>query len=395
MVDWYWSREDTQVGPCDLAEIRRLVGEGSIVADTFLWKEGVDDWFLASTVEDLFPQKQSSPPLSPSPPPPPLPVGEESKASKALENAKQHATALIRDLQSMSFREDLVPVDEGIFRRMFGDFVFWAATLLGVVPLLIGTLSSNDHQLTAFALFFAILWGVLFKYFIIRSKIGWGLLLSAMFATGIVGIFVLLTIYSYILPAWYVNLPASENVIIRLVGFIVQVGFCEEICKAVPVLAYLIWKRKSADPLTAVSIGIFSGLGFAAFENMIYSQRSIQASYALTREYGASGLAAGVQAAMVTAMLRSLSLVFCHAVWAGIFAYFLAVANLTGRRWAALTIVGLSIASILHGTYDWLAGIQPTFAALVVVVSFVLFYAYTSRLRLLSENANEAKTVTP
>lgn len=41
-------------------------------------------------------------------------------------------------------------------------------------------------------------------------------------------------------------------------------------------------------------------------------------------------------------------------------------------------------AAVLHGLYNWLAALQPTFAALVVAASFMLFYAYLSKLRVLT-----------
>jgi RsiW-degrading membrane proteinase PrsW (M82 family) len=84
---------------------------------------------------------------------------------------------------------------------------------------------------------------------------------------------------------------------------------------------------------------------------------------------------------MVMAMVRPLSLVFCHAVWAGMFAYFLARASLFRRSWGALFIVGLCVSAFLHGTYDWFDNLQPSVSAIIAAVSFMLFYAYVAKLR--------------
>ena len=133
-------------------------------------------------------------------------------------------------------------------------------------------------------------------------------------------------------------------------------------------------------------IGVFSGLGFAAFENIYFGNQSIEKLIELTRQFGADGLKVGATIAMVSVLLRSLSLVFCHAVWSGIVGYFLALAWLTGKRRGALFLVGLLTASVLHGLYDWFVIVlnQGTFAALVVAASFMLFYAYLSKLRALT-----------
>ena len=90
---------------------------------------------------------------------------------------------------------------------------------------------------------------------------------------------------------------------------------------------------------------------------------------------------------MINVLLRSLSLVFAHALWSGIVSYFLVRGMTFGRRQMVPLVVGLMTAVILHGTYNWLTSVQPTFAALVIVVSFVLFYAYVLRLRSESEPA--------
>ena len=66
------------------------------------------------------------------------------------------------------------------------------------------------------------------------------------------------------------GMAESDSSTISLLGYIFQVGLCEEVIKILPVFAYILVYRKKADPLKAVLIGIFSGLGFAAFENMTY-----------------------------------------------------------------------------------------------------------------------------
>jgi len=61
----------------------------------------------------------------------------------------------------------------------------------------------------------------------------------------------------------------SSSILVSLTGFVLQTGVMEELCKAITVLAYLLLKRKNAEPFTAILIGVFSGLGFAASENLL------------------------------------------------------------------------------------------------------------------------------
>lgn len=391
MSEWYWNDENERRGPCSGRELKELADAGRVTPTTLIWKKGQTESVAAKTIKSLFGNADSPQQASAgADEPPPLPRNGRVvsvNAGAAMESAKQHATAFLADLRSLKFREEVVPIDATNLNSLLRDYVFWGVTLLGVVPLLINTLEKQEYQLTTFALFFAVLWGVIFKYFIVRGPQAWPALLTALFTTGIVGIYLLLKAYEHVLPEAYMKLTASESGLVRLFGFVVQVGVCEELCKSLPVIGYLLWKRDRVDASSAVLVGVFSGLGFAAFENIHYGDQSTLTSYTLTRKYGAAGLVTGVRSAMITVMLRSLSLVFCHAVWAGIVAYFLALGGLAHRRRAALFLVGLLTAAVLHGLYNWLAALQPTFAALVVAASFMLFYAYLSKLRALTTPA--------
>ncbi len=390
MSEWYWTEQNKRRrGPCSGRELKELLAAGRVQPMTLVWKHGLSEWVAAKTVKSLFDEPDSANATANTDNPPPLPKVSPTmpvNAEAALESAKQHATTFLSDLKSLNFREEVLPLNAANLSGLLHDYVFWGVTLLGVVPLLIGTLERLDYQLTTFALFFAILWGVVFKYFIVRGSQTWSILLASLFFTGIGGIFVLLKLSEHVLPNAYMNLTASESGLVQLFGFITQVGICEELCKTLPIIGYLLWKRRQADASTVVLIGVFSGLGFAAFENIIYGNLSIVTSYELTRQYGADGGATGTADAMVNVMLRSLSTVFCHAVWSGIVGYFLALAWLTGKRRGALFLVGLLTASVLHGLYDWFVIVlnQGTFAALVVAASFMLFYAYLSKLRALT-----------
>ena len=288
---------------------------------------------------------------------------------------------VVADLQSLNFREEIVPLDASILQAMRQDFVFWSAVVLAVVPLVLTTLEGSAAQITGFCLFAAALWGVVFARFIVNSPTNWKILVSAMFFTGIIGIPVLLFVYQ-VLPAAYNSLPASENLVVGLVGSVLHTGVTEELCKILPVLILIFWKGSDVRPLDIVLIGVFSGLGFAAFENVDYASRSIGRTFALTGNYGAEGLAEGVKGAMVNVLLRSLSLVFAHAVWSGIFAYFVAMAVTTRKRMIALFLVGLATAATLHGVYNGSSRIQPMLPAVLILGSFVLFYCYLTRLRL-------------
>ena len=81
----------------------------------------------------------------------------------------------------------VIPIDGTNLPTLIRDGVFWFAALLGIVPLLIGTLTETHAQLVVFALFFAAVWGVLFRSAILKHDASWTLLIPALFFTGMVG----------------------------------------------------------------------------------------------------------------------------------------------------------------------------------------------------------------
>ncbi|MBK9109583.1 MAG: PrsW family intramembrane metalloprotease [Saprospiraceae bacterium] len=302
-----------------------------------------------------------------------------------IEKSSKQAQTLLKDLQQIPLKQEIIPIDQTNIHLLLKDFIFWAVSFLGIIPLLIITVNHVSTQLTMFALFFAFVWGVIFKKFIIKDHTSNRLPIASLFFTGIIGIWLLLFVYRF-LPNFYLDAADNPNLLISLIGYVLQVGICEELIKSIPIFVALRWFRKDLNELSLITIGVFSGLGFAAFENLHYGDNAIGNTYAKTLDYGVSGLVSGVQNAMVLVMLRSLSLVFCHAVFSGIVAYFISIANIRGTQQSALIFIGFATAAILHGVYDWLAGIQPTLAALLAGFSFALFYGYLMKLK----NTNRA-----
>ncbi len=306
---------------------------------------------------------------------------------------KEKAKNILNEFRETDFKSEVIPVDASNLSILVGDMVFWVVLILGVLPLLIISLSEPGMQLIGMLFFFAMLWGGIFRGLVIKCTEKVGLPVAAFFFTGIIGINVLLFIYQF-LPEFYITMSDSQSPVFRLLGYVFQVGLCEEICKVVPVLFYVLVKRRKASPMMIVLVGVFSGLGFAAFENIQYSIRMIEGTSLRllhgNEMDGLEGALAGAQAgtleAMIVVMLRSISLVFAHAIWSGIFACFIAMAFIGNRRWFALTFIGLAVSAVTHGFYDWCCGVQQTFGAITIGVTFLLFYGYLSKIRLLLDS---------
>lgn len=52
---WYHLQGEQQHGPVDLATMRELVMQGTILPDTYVWADGMPDWLLAREVPAITP----------------------------------------------------------------------------------------------------------------------------------------------------------------------------------------------------------------------------------------------------------------------------------------------------------------------------------------------------
>lgn len=58
---WFHLQDDRQLGPIDLAAMRRLVVEGVVGPDTYVWADGMPDWLPARDVPALVPPDEVRP----------------------------------------------------------------------------------------------------------------------------------------------------------------------------------------------------------------------------------------------------------------------------------------------------------------------------------------------
>ncbi len=402
-MNFYFFQNEQVLGPFFRADIIQMRQEGKLEGDTLVRSDNSEEWTPCDALLGVE-ETQEAPPsegdaqFS-------TPVATESIHDNIAEgstktktdlhgyikslDAKRQAAEVLSDLRAMNFRDEIAPLNAQTFALLKKDFVFWAVLFLGVFPTLLVTLNSSNAQLTGFLLFFAAIWAVIFKNFIIAETSSWRLPLSALFFTGVVGIPIYLVIANF-LPDFYISLPASDNFLLSFAGSILTTGVSEELLKIVPVVGYITWKKSEAVPLTIITLGVFSGLGFAAFENIHYAGRAIFNAIGLTSEFGYRGLEKGLTDAMVNVMLRSMSLVFAHATFSGIFAYFIVIGFITKRRRLALGLVGLALAATAHGLYNFLWSVQDLLPSVITALSFMLFYSYLTKVRVLTESSSIA-----
>ncbi|HTU17989.1 MAG TPA: PrsW family glutamic-type intramembrane protease [Gemmataceae bacterium] len=175
-------------------------------------------------------------------------------------------------------------------------------------------------------------------------------------------------------------LDPSNGFFLSFLGYTLGVGFCEEVCKALPLLWY--YRNPSEQRWrTAFLWGLASGAGFGISEGITYASRYYN----------------GISSADIY-VVRFISCVALHALWTGSVAITLQQKQglLQGvESWyeyipRLYLIVGVPM--VLHGLYDTLLKKDLNAGALVVAVLSFLFLAFQIS-RLHGEDDEEAKRV--
>mgnify|MGYP006274307785 CR=1 FL=1 len=160
-----------------------------------------------------------------------------------------------------------------------------------------------------------------------------------------------------IFPAILFEYPFSKliaqppNLLTLLLLTILVIGLVEEVMKYI-VIRYTVYKSPEFDEVMDGIIYLVSAaLGFAAFENLLYS--------------AVLGFKVGLIRALVTSIV--------HASFSGILGYYVGRAKLESKP--NLIYFGLAQVVVLHGLYDFvvMGGLISTAAVLLIVV---LLYFY-------------------
>lgn len=299
-------------------------------------------------------------------------------AAKVVQNA---AVKLSREIASLRFSV-LFPVRSWVAERPWSIGSVQAMAFLAFYPIMLGLLYQSFHpaditdQLKssawALGLYFAAIWGMILHRNINPAKISPSVLVGTFIFTAIIGI----SLVPLLKPLPFVSLfyasKESQDVTFRWIGYVFGVGVVEETVKAVPLYFWFIVQKKPTTPREAAFAGVMSGLGFGVAEAIGYSILYVN-------ESNAGNLTPGLF--VLVQFIRMISLPLLHALWAGMFGYFIGLAALCPEKRAALVIVGLGLVAFIHGTYDtfsesWLALVL----CLLTLLMFIMYMRYAEKI---------------
>jgi len=269
-----------------------------------------------------------------------------------------------------------------LFFGLFPLFISWVIQITGV--------GGSLRQTAGFlGIYYACMWGVILHDLIKPTKFSWGKVLICILFTILIGI-PLNFFLQRIPPFNFLYAGIDRGGISTLIGFVFGVGVVEEFVKALPVYLFLIRTGKVNEPFTAAFYGVMSGLGFAISEGINYSLQ-----YAMGLKEGISATLFGMIEPssnvlgeyLLATTIRFVCLPLFHAIWAGIFGYFLGLSALSNSPKMIIIITGWAIVAALHGLYNTFS--DTLLGLLVMAFSVLLFLAYLRKGRTISiQNLN-------
>lgn len=282
----------------------------------------------------------------------------------------------IDDVVSVSLRE-IVLVDKISRSEILRSPVFRFVFLVAMGPLAIALLPTADAILKGLAIYSALLWSLLlYRLFAERDLPFRWAIGTALFTCFIM--VPLLEIYLWLPPDITGWLTTRAFLPLRMLGFVFGVGLREEMCKAAPVIALALLTARMRRPLNGLVLGMMSGVGFAAAENVYYVYKTVSSAVSITAETGEAG---NLLVPVYNNVIRMAMGPFVHGCLSGIFGYFIGLAAVDRARRLALLIAGLGLSALLHGLYDAGVSTSPLFGLAVQALTYFVLMTYILKAR--------------
>jgi|SRR3989344_577239 len=141
------------------------------------------------------------------------------------------------------------------------------------------------------------------------------------------------------------NIPwiASFPVILAVFKWFVVIALTEELFKYIVVKLAVLKSGDLDEPLDIMLYMVVAALGFAALENVLY----------LFSPIDTISFSAILKTTVTISFIRFIGATFLHTLCSGLVGYFAALSSLKNHGSIRFTILGLILATLLHGLYNF------------------------------------------
>lgn len=148
------------------------------------------------------------------------------------------------------------------------------------------------------------------------------------------------------------------------IKWILVIALTEELLKYIVVKMNVVSSWAFDEPLDIMLYMVVAALGFAAVENVLYLFSPVNTSAIL-------------QTTIILSLIRFVGATFLHTLTSGLFGYFLALDSLRTKKRLRLVLLGLGLATLLHGLYNFsIMNLQSPFNLVVpvtILIGLIIF----------------------
>jgi len=166
--------------------------------------------------------------------------------------------------------------------------------------------------------------------------------------------------------AFFVSYPVS----IDILKWFLVIAFTEEIFKYLVVRSVVLKNKELDEPLDIMLYMVVVALGFAAVENVLYLFSPIDNLSFNTI----------ITTTIAISFIRLIGATFLHTLSSALLGYFLALSFLKMKNRFTLTIVGVLLASLLHGLYNFSIIVLESpvnfIIPIIIIISLAVFVMY-------------------
>ncbi len=164
------------------------------------------------------------------------------------------------------------------------------------------------------------------------------------------------------LPTQYWMVLREDDVTHQFINAFFKVAFVEELSKFLFIRFILFPNKHFNEPFDGIVYAVMVGMGFATLENILY-----------VFEYG-----------YTTGILRMFTAVPAHATFAILMGYFLGKAKFSHNKKLYYSALGLLVATLFHGAYDyfWFISFIPGVWVGAIISLLVAFFLSRKAIRL-------------
>lgn len=163
----------------------------------------------------------------------------------------------------------------------------------------------------------------------------------------------------------------SSPLIFIIIKWFFVIALTEELFKYLAVKISVLRKKELDEPLDIMLYMVVAALGFAAVENVLYlfSPLLINGSFN-----------AFLQTTVILSFVRFIGATFLHTLCSALLGYFLALSFLRSKQHIKFLTIGLILATLLHGLYNFsiinLSGPLNFIIPVIVIIGLAGFIIY-------------------